>query len=143
MLNHRVICWESKNSLLKVGAVSPGWKTSNCNLVTTLETNSGSALAKNGTAATNERQLKFITSWNRKKAGLKNVSIMLIHNTHSILLGEHYFKNHLRLRLNVKAPIFMERGFSFSLVLLLNEEAFLFSGLFMCVCDENETFFGP
>lgn len=42
---------------------SPGWKTSYLSLVTTVETNSGSALAKKGTAATRERQLKFITSW--------------------------------------------------------------------------------
>ena len=45
----------------------PGWKTSNCNFVTTLETNSGSALAKKGTAATRDRQLKFITSWKKQR----------------------------------------------------------------------------
>jgi len=41
---------------------SPGWKTSYLSFVTTVDTNSGSALAKKGTAATNDRQLKLITS---------------------------------------------------------------------------------
>ena len=48
-------------------SILPGWKTSNCSLVTTEETKAGSAFAKNGTAATNDRQLQFITSYNKNE----------------------------------------------------------------------------
>ncbi len=36
-------------------------------LVTTSETKAGSALAKNGTEATKDRQLKLMTSWNTSR----------------------------------------------------------------------------